>query len=155
MKKRMIVIGVMLLLILAMSTTVSAQVVRIPFTSVGTLVEILDPGKWSYPGNNAHVRDMVELIRTESADERITGWHTLVANGNWDANGYGPIWGTFVLDVDAYDGTWEGSYTGVIDENGLSLRMQAHGYGDLSDFRIEGTYLNGVTNGEIIELPTP
>ena len=153
MKKRMMIIGIMLLLTLALSTTVSAKVIRTPFTGVGTLIEILDPGKVILSGDNVHVRGMIELLRTESDDDRASGWHTVIANVNSDAVGYGPAWGTFSLDVDAYDGYWEGSYTGMIDENGMTLKMRGRGFGELSGLRIEGTYLNGVTDGLIIESP--
>ena len=79
----------------------------------------------------------------KATDDRASGWHTVIANVNSDAVGYGPAWGTFSLDVDAYDGYWEGSYTGMIDENGISLKMRGRGFGELSGLRIEGTYLNG------------
>ncbi len=153
MKKRMIIIGFLLVLILAMSTTVSAKVVRTPFTGVGTLVEILDPGRVFISGDNVHVRGMVELLRTESDDPRCTGWHTVIANNNLGADGFGRVWATFSLDVDGYDGGWEGSSTGVLDENGISLKMQGRGFGEFSGLRIEGTYLNGVTEGFIIASP--
>ena len=42
---------------------------------------------------------------------------------------------------------------GRIDENGISLKMQGRGFGEFSGLRIEGTYLNGVTEGFIIESP--
>jgi hypothetical protein len=153
MKKRMILIGIIMVLTLAMSTAVSAKVIRTPFTSVGTLIDTLDQGKMILSGDNVHVRGMVELLRTESDNDLITGWHTVNANVNFDAVGYGRAWGTFSLDVDAYDGHWEGSYTGRIDENGMALKMRGRGYGDLSGLRIEGTYLNGVTDGIIIQSP--
>lgn len=153
MKKRLILVGIVFVMILTMSTTVSAQVIRDPFTGVGTLIQISDPGKVIVSGDNVHVRGMVELLRTESDDDRASGWHTVIANVNLDAVGYGQAWGTFSLDVDAYDGYWEGSYTGMIDENGMTLKMRGRGYGDLSGLRIEGTYLNGVTDGFIIQSP--
>ena len=120
MKKRIILIGIMLVLILAMSTTVSAQVIRTPFTSVGSMPEILDPGRVIVSGDNVHVRGMVEFLYTESNDNRCAGWHTVIANSNLNADGFGPVWGTFSLVADAYDGHWEGSFTGRVDENGLT-----------------------------------
>ena len=76
MKKRMIVIGILLVLILAMRTTVSAKVVRTPFTGVGGVPEILDPGKVFFSGDNVHVRGMVELFHTESDDRRYRIAHS-------------------------------------------------------------------------------
>lgn len=154
MKKRMILIALIVMLILVMSTPVSAKVIRTPFTGVGTLPEILDPGKLILSGDNVHVRGMVEYLHVVSTDNRATGWQTIIANSNLDADGYGRVWATFSLDVDDdCDGYWEGSSTGVIDENGISLKMRGRGYGELAGLRIEGTYQNGVTDGFIVESP--
>ena len=153
MKKRIMFIGFLLVLTLAMSTTVSAKVVRTPFSGVSTFIESPDPGRLIESGDNVHVRGMVEILDTVSADDRLTGKHTVIANFNLDAAGYGQVWTTFRLDVDARDGYWEGTTTGKIDENGISLKMRGRGFGDLSGLRIEGTYVNGVTDGVIIESP--
>lgn len=153
MKKRIVVIAIVLVLILVMSTTVSAKVVRTPFTGIGGIPEILDPGKVFFSGDNMHVRGMVEFFHTESTDDRVTGSHTVIANSNLNAEGFGRVRATFRLDVDAYDGYWEGSSTGRIDENGITLKMRGKGFGELSGLRVEGTYLNGVTEGFIIESP--
>jgi hypothetical protein len=154
MKKRLALIGVILILILAISTPVSAKVIRTPFTGEGSVVPIiLDPGRVILSGDNIHVRGMVELLRAESDDDRCTGWQTVIANSNLNADGYGQVWATYRMEVDAYDGYWEGTSTGKIDENGLALKMRGRGYGELAGLRIEGTYLNGVTEGFIIESP--
>jgi hypothetical protein len=153
MKKHLVLITIVGLLVLMTATAVGAKVAREPFTSEGTLVGVIDPGEWTYPDGNMHVRGMVESVRIEASDPRLTGDQTIVANGNWDADGYGPLWTTWRVDVDAFDGYWEGTSTGKIDENGLSARIQGRGYGDLAGLLIEGTYLNGITEGVIKELP--
>ena len=153
MKKRLMVIGIVLVLLLTMSTTVNAKVEREPFVAVGITLEILNPGKVFLSDGNMHIRGMVERVRTECDDDRIEGWHTIIANNNLNAEEYGRVWGTYDLAVDAYDGGWEGTMTGVTDENGISLKMQGHGYGELSGLKIEGTYLNGITSGVIVASP--
>jgi hypothetical protein len=155
MKKRMIVIGILLLLILAMSTTVSAQVVRISVSATETLLEILDPGENSAPGGNQHFRGMVEYLRVDSDSDFMAGYNTVVANGNLGADGFGQVWGSNTLELAACDGYWEGHWVGQVDENGMTLQMQGRGYGDLSGYLIKGTYVNGVLEAVITQLPNP
>lgn len=151
--KKLAVVTMTVLLLLATVTGAGASVVRVPFDGTMTLVQILDPGEVSTPGTNVHIRGMVELLRSESSDPRTTGWNTVVVTINSDAEGYGPLSGTQHLDVDGMDGYWEGTFQGVVDENGLDLKMRAIGYGDLAGLLIEGTNVNGVTHGVITELP--
>ena len=153
MKRRMVVIALVLVMMLTMQATASAKVTRTPFVSVSIPMGIQDPGEWSFPGDNMHFRGRVELFYTESEDDRVTGEHTLIVNGNWDADGHGPVWGTYNLDADAYDGAWKGTFTGSFDEDGISLKIIGRGFGELDGLRIEGTVLNGVTEGLIIDLP--
>lgn len=155
MKKRMIVIGILLLLILAMGATVNAQVVRILFTATESTPEILDPGEWTFPGDNQHFRGMVEYARVESDCDMMTGYNTIVANGNFDANGFGAVWGTNAMEVDAYDGYWEGHFVGRVDENGMTLRGVGRGYGELAGYQLKLTFENFALEGVITQLPNP
>ena len=155
MKKRMIVIGIVLLLILAMGSTVSAQVMRISVSGTETLLEILDPGEHSVPGGNQHFRGMIEYLRVDSDSDFMAGYNTVVANGNLGPDGYGQVWGTNHLELDAHDGYWEGHWVGQVDENGMTLQLVGRGYGDLSGYLIQGTYVNGAMESVITQLPNP
>ena len=81
--------------------------------------------------------------------------NTVVAHSNLNAQGYGHVWGTYRLDVDAVDGYWEGTWTGEIDEDGIAGQMLGRGYGDLEGLQIRGTMVNMAVEGVIIETPRP
>ena len=42
--------------------------------------------------------------KIDSDSDLMANHNTIVANGNLDANGYGQVRGTNLLEVDAYDG---------------------------------------------------
>lgn len=153
MKKAKFLIWLVLLLSLMLGTTVSARVLRIPFTATESTPEILDPGEWTFPDGNQHFRGMVERARVEADTDMVTGTNNIIANGNLDANGFGVVWGTNTLEVDAYDGGWEGRFVGRVDENGMTLRMVGRGYGELAGYRLKGTFENFVLEGVIIQVP--
>jgi hypothetical protein len=155
MKKYMVLVGLVVLSMLLTATTVSAQAVRVHWSGMETLLEYLDYGVTTYPGNNVHTRGMVELMGVDATDPRVTGLNTVVANTNLDAEGHGPVWGTNRLDVDGIDGYWVGTFEGKIDENGIALTMQGRGCGDLEGLQIRGTMVNMAVEGVIIETPRP
>lgn len=150
--KRVLLFCVVGLIALVGASVVSAKVVREPFEAFSTLVG-REPGAWTYPGGNIHVRGMVEYLHTTSDDPRVCGDHILWVNANWNAEGYGPIWGTYRLDVAGLDGHWEGRFTGEVSASGVATKMRGVGHGDLAGLRIAGIYANGVTQGVVITLP--
>jgi len=141
MKKYLMLICIVGLLVLAAATTASAKVVRTPFVSwVAAEPDVIEEGEWTYPGGNAHFRDRVEGLTIDSEDDHFVGYREAVINGNLDAYGLGPIWGTYHMEVASYDGYWEGSFTGEFTANGPVIRMRGRGYGKLAGMRIEGTF---------------
>ena len=129
----------------------------IPVSATETPVCPLHPnctaGEWSYPDGNLHVRNMTAVYRAESTDARLTGWNTLIVNANWDTNGFGPGWGTFHNQVDAYNGYWEGTWSARMTAEGYISRIVGKGYGDLDGLMIQATEVNGVFEGVILALP--
>lgn len=91
--------------------SVAAKATRIECTGTETLLGYLDPGIWTYPNGNIHVRGMVELYEEASACPQLAGLNTVTMNANWDANYAGPIWGTSVnltTDGGVWETTWQG-----------------------------------------------
>jgi hypothetical protein len=85
------------------------------FQCTETFVAILDPGTWSFPDGNIHIRGMVELFHEDAPDPRVVGDNTVVVNANWRPDWTGPIWGTWRLETDEgglWEGTWAGRMTG-------------------------------------------
>ncbi len=86
----------------------------------GDLGQILCPGEEFTgnpfqpcpPGTNIHIRGSMGQSQASSDDPRVTGILTYTVNGNLDVNFTGPVWGTWTLEVEACDGTWEGIWNG-------------------------------------------
>jgi hypothetical protein len=91
--------------------SVTAKATRIECTGTETLIEYLDPGAWTYPGGNIHVRGMVELYEELSTCPQMTGMNTVTMNANWDADLAGPIWGTTIMEI-SDGGVWETTWQG-------------------------------------------
>lgn len=60
---------------------------------------------------------------------QFSGVNTIVANVNFDQNGEGPIWGTFVLALTG-GGVIEGTYTGKANVTNLTMDLDAAGHGN-------------------------
>ena len=95
-----------------------------------------DPMQPCPVGSRQHTRDVVVKSRTESSDPAMSGWMTVVLNSNLDADGVGPVWGTFRSELDG-GGVWEGTWQGLrIAEDGYwvaPLHVVGKGYGGLVD----------------------
>lgn len=125
--------------------------------------EILDPGIWTYPGGNWHVRGMVGTYQQEmpGSDPRCSGLNTVVTNANWDIGGAGPSWGTFHVvpnEYSNYTGGWDGTWTGMSYADGsASIHVVGHGYGDLDglqvfvDISFPGLFQPGTASGYILD----
>jgi hypothetical protein len=120
-----------------------------------------DPGTWTYPGGNTHVRGMVALYQQDmpNSDPRCSGTNTVITNANWDAYGVGPSWGTFhvVLAEGSSDG-WNGRWTGMSYADGTtSIHVVGSGYGQLEgqqvfvDIEFPDLYAPGVASGYILD----
>ena len=162
--KGLVVVAVSLLaLSLLPLQTVSAEADFI--TCEGDFVpsEILDPGIWTYPGGNWHVRGMVGTYQQvmPGSDPRCSGLNTVVTHANWDAGGAGPSWGTFHVtpnEYSNYTGGWDGTWTGMSYADGsASIQVVGHGYGDLEglhvfvDIAFPGLFAPGTASGYILE----
>ncbi|MDT8306713.1 MAG: hypothetical protein RRC07_12320 [Anaerolineae bacterium] len=103
------------------------------FTATETWAYDIDPGREFYPDGRFHLRDSVGVFIWEADDDRLDGANIVVVNWNfvWMPESVfvsGPIWGSFFLSNDG--GSWEGSWTGVRDENGFSyFHYVGHGRG--------------------------
>ena len=88
-------------------------------------------------GSRMHSRDALIVSRLLSDDPRVTGWLTVEANSNLDANLEGPSWGTVRLEVDDGEGVWEGTWHGYrAAEDGYwvgTINGHAQGYGGIVD----------------------
>jgi hypothetical protein len=95
-----------------------------------------DPMQPCPVGSRQHTRDVVVKSRTESSDPAMSGWMTVVLNSNLDADGVGPVWGTFRSELDG-GGIWEGTWQGLrTAEDGYwiaPLHVVGKGYGGLVD----------------------
>jgi hypothetical protein len=95
-------------------------------------------------GSRTHTRDVVAVVRVDSSDPRMAGWMTVELNGNFDADGAGPVWGTFSAALDS-GGSWEGTWQGrrVFDPEAeeekwtAELHVSAKGYGGIVDGMIQ------------------
>src|SRR3990172_4255505 len=109
------ILSVMAALLLGVAPVAAAD--KEEFTCTETFVGILNPGTWSFPDDNVHIRGMVELLREEAPDPRIVGSNTVVVNANWHSNWTGPMWGTWRLETDE-GGLWKGTWAGQVTEGG-------------------------------------
>lgn len=136
--------------VLAEDNRINVEAWEVPFCSE---VYICDPGVMTFPGNNIHIRGMVQYYNvTGLSDDRVTGINRLTANMNWDSNMTGPGWGTFHNQSTIYDGYWEGTFSAVMYEGGHYIsRIQGKGYGDFDGLIITAVETDGHFVGTIIE----
>lgn len=134
MKKNYFLFTVILaVLLLGVTPVMAAEKIEFPCTE--TFVAELDPGTWTFPGGNIHVRGMVQLSREEAPDPRNTGYNTVVVNANWRPDWTGPMWGTFRLETDE-GGVWEGTWAGRMTEQGSRYHAVGTGFGLYSGMKI-------------------
>jgi len=160
---RALVFVALIALLLLPLPAVSARATFTPCEGSFVPDEILGFGSWAYPGGRMHLRGMVTLYDQDmpDSDPRCSGWNTVVANANWDANGVGPSWGTFHVapkDESPFHGGWAGTWTGMSYADGTtSIQVVGHGYGDLDgmqvfvDLEFPGMMLPGVASGYILD----
>jgi hypothetical protein len=95
---------------------VSAQAIETHCSGSETLMDYLNPGMWSFPDGNIHVRSMVSKYAEEMNCLGMSGTNTVAMNANWDGNYTGPIWGTNLLETAR--GIWKGSWSGKLNPDG-------------------------------------
>ena len=119
----------LVLSLLIAPATAGARAIRIPCDGVETWLADLDPGVWSFPGGNIHVRGMVSQYEETSTCPQIAGVNTVTKDFNFDANFNGPMHGTAQLET-GYNGggVWETTWHGAIEADG-SVWYEAVGQG--------------------------
>ena len=148
MKRRTLSAWVILTLVavlLVAPTSVSARAVRTQCTGSEISLEMLDPGVWTFPDGNIHIRGMVGLYRVDSDCPQMAGVNTVTINANWDANFAGPMWGVAQLVTDD-GGVWESTWAGKTYADGSS-EYRAVGRGVAGS--VQGLHMNlSAANGQ-------
>jgi hypothetical protein len=139
--------------LLLLAGPVTAQATKTDFE--GTITGgIVDPGTWSYPGGNIHIRGMTEVYTVEATDPRLDeGVYTIVVNGDLGPDLVGPIHFTLHLEVEG-QGCWEGTGTGnlSLDEGSLFVSAGAIGHGSGA---LEGLKVFYAVTGLLSETSDP
>ncbi|MGD8968160.1 MAG: hypothetical protein PVI07_11690 [Anaerolineae bacterium] len=125
---------VALVLVLLTVGPAAAKADKTYFTCTETWVEDLEPGDESFPDGRYHLRGGVSKYAFEASDPRVDDAVDLITI-NWNFKWMpepvyvaGRMWGTFIVTNDG--GTWEGTWTGVREENGYSyFHYVGHGGG--------------------------
>jgi hypothetical protein len=144
MKKRSLskyLILALVLFLMIVPVGVSAQTTVKHCFGTESLIDVLNPGNWTFPDGNIHVRGMVSQYNEQMNCPEISGTNTVVMNANWDANYTGPMWGTNYLETP--NGDWKGSWSGKLNPDGtlsytgvskgisgsvVGLKLKVYGY---------------------------
>jgi hypothetical protein len=113
----------------------AAAAQKTEFSCTETFIETIDPGVWTFPDGNLHIRGMVQLLDESAPDPRDIGENTVLVNANWNANGIGPMWGTFTFETNE-GGLWQGTWAGLMTELGPKYTAAGDGYGMYSGMKI-------------------
>jgi len=137
MMRRTTVILVALVVLLTMAVPASAKTTRIPFSGEDHLTVDPHGGRmWISDDGVVHVRGSMSEYDARYGGEFYTGDASIVVNYNLDLNTMtGRLWGTNHIDVDGYDGGFEGRWVGWFTETGWEGRGLSHGYGDLTGYQ--------------------
>lgn len=119
------ILVVMAVLLIGTAPVTAAE--KTEFQCTETFIATLDPGSWTFPDGNIHIRGMKSLFR-EEGDARVEGDNTVVLNANWRSDGTGPMWGTWRLVTDE-GGIWEGTWAGMMTEQGSWYHAVGDGMG--------------------------
>jgi hypothetical protein len=141
------VLIVMAVLLFSFAPATAAE--KTEFTCVETPLALLDPGAWSYPDGNVHVRGMVELLGEQISDPHLVGENTIVLNANWRADMTGPVWGTFRFETTG--GGWEGTWAGQVTGQGTWYNAAGKGFGEFAGMKMWVHMRYGDCSGEFLE----
>ena len=109
-----------------------------------------DPGTWSFPDGNTHIRGMQQVARVECADSRQVGYNYITINANWDENYTGPMWGTFTFVSDE-GGRWTGTWNGQMTADGSWYNAFGKGEGMYAGMKLWIDKSYEVTSGRILD----
>ncbi len=148
-QNRLIVIGlVALAALLLFVVPVAAQATLSEFAETESCLPT-NPGTWTFPDGNIHVRGMVLQCTDTASDPRVSGSNTILLNANWDANALGPVWGTWRLVNEG--GVWEGTWEGMVTTSGSQIHAAGAGEGSYEGLRLWLDGGNGVYQGRILD----
>ena len=94
-----------------------------------------DPGNWSFPDGNLHIRGMQQVAQSVCEDSRVVGHNYITINANWDATMHGPMWGTFTFESDS-GGTWSGTWNGKMTSQGSWYNAVGVGGGEFAGLKL-------------------
>jgi hypothetical protein len=146
----MLVLPALIAAVLLVAGPVAAQATATEVTGWVESCEYSDPGHWTYPGGNIHIRGMVRICR-ERGHPYLEGVNTTVVNANYDSQGSGPVFGTFHRVTDE-GGEWEGTFSGVRTTDGDAVvHAVGHGRGMYEGLQIMVTLENGLLTARILD----
>jgi hypothetical protein len=109
----------LLLSLLVVPLVASAKTTVKHCSGTESLIQTLNPGVWTFPDGNIHVRGMVSEYVEQMNCPEVSGTNIVVMNANWDANYTGPMWGTTHLETSYKGGgIWKGSWSGKLNRDG-------------------------------------
>jgi len=97
--------------------------------------ETTDPGSWSFPDGNIHIRGMKQTARVVCDDTRLIGYNDITVNANWDANFTGPMWGKFTFRSDE-GGIFKGTWNGMMTADGSWYNAVGNGSGEYEGLKL-------------------
>lgn len=104
------------------------------FSGTETVVALIDPGAATFPGGNLHGRGRIWEVYHATNDPRVNGTVIVVSNANFDSNFEGVAWGTFRVEPEGYDGTWEARWHSN-PTNPDVITAVGHGTGELEGLK--------------------
>ena len=124
---------VMLLTIFTVATRqAAADDAWTSFTAQDTVCS-QEPGQLELAGNAMHITGQINHEVIQSDEDRVDGIITVVVNGVVNLHtGDGHFFGDFVLEPDAYDGTFAGHFSVQIADGVLTGHSLGHGTGELT-----------------------
>ncbi len=147
-KRLILTIVTVLGVLLVFAAPIAAQATVTEFTETESCFPI-NPGTWTFPDGNIHVRGMVLQCTDTASDPRVSGTNAVVLNANWDANSLGPVWGIWRLVNEG--GVWEGTWEGMMTTSGSQIHIAGAGTGRYEGLKLWLNGGNGAYQGRILD----
>lgn len=135
--KKILLIGFVCLFMLGIVVTPVSANTRTEISGTSEYIAPFGIDREWVSGNIYHFRGLQEYYSSDFSDDCLDGLSTQSSNGNLfivsPYFGYGPIWGTDVIENDG--GYWMGTYTGELTAEGENYFIEIlHGYGDYKGY---------------------
>jgi len=125
--RRFALVAIVCLLVTA--GLIAGRAIVTPFTVTEIMGDTLEPGTYTFPDGNMHMRDVVkECVWTGATDSRLNGTSRVVENGNFGKDMTGPMWGTF-RSAKRGSGTWDGVWAGYFNLAQVTGEYDGTGHG--------------------------